>query len=111
MKHRHVCRQGLDFLGSYNAYGINSILFENYWNTGSPQDQKRWFDNIVVSTKRVGCAESVPGAVGLSPRKAPEPGFTAAARGGSWTVEGRALPADASVPLPVFLLGEGTTRR
>lgn len=45
----------LNFLGSFNAYGINSIFFENYWNGGSPQTQERYWDNIVVSTQRIGC--------------------------------------------------------
>ncbi|MEO8110847.1 MAG: hypothetical protein ABI594_12475 [Ginsengibacter sp.] len=44
----------LNFVSSYTAYGINVIFFENYWNAGSPQDQERYFDNIVVSTKRIG---------------------------------------------------------
>jgi hypothetical protein len=45
----------LNFLGSFNAYAINSIFFENYWNGGSPQTQERYWDNIVVSTQRIGC--------------------------------------------------------
>ena len=51
-------REGLDFLGGYSAYGINAVFFENYWNTGSPRAQERFFDNIVVSTARIGCAET-----------------------------------------------------
>lgn len=34
---------------------INSIFFENYWNEGSPVQQERYFDNIVISTKRISC--------------------------------------------------------
>jgi len=34
---------------------INSIFFENYWNDGSPVQQERYFDNIVISTKRISC--------------------------------------------------------
>ncbi|HET6701976.1 MAG TPA: Ig-like domain-containing protein [Gemmatimonadaceae bacterium] len=45
----------LNFLGSFNAYAINAIFFENYWNGGSPQVQERYWDNIVVSTQRIGC--------------------------------------------------------
>jgi hypothetical protein len=96
-------RQGLDFLGTYNAYGINSILFENYWNSGAPQAQKRWFDNIVVSTKRVGCAESLPAASGL--RALPGGRFAILPRERSWSADGRAVSADPSVYLPVFLKG------
>jgi hypothetical protein len=48
----------LDFVGSYSAFGINVILFENYINNGSPQAQSRYWDNIVVSTQRIGCLSS-----------------------------------------------------
>jgi hypothetical protein len=48
-------RTGLNWLGAYSAYGINAVFFENYWNAGAPQAEERYFDNIVVSTQRVGC--------------------------------------------------------
>lgn len=48
-------RERLDFVGSYAEYGLNGIFFENYWNVGSPVEQERYFDNIVVSTVRIGC--------------------------------------------------------
>jgi hypothetical protein len=47
----------LNWLGGYDAYGINAIFFENYWNSGSPVVQERYFDNIVVSTARIGCGQ------------------------------------------------------
>jgi hypothetical protein len=50
-------RDGLNFLGSYKTYGINGVFFENYWNSASPQSQERYFDNIVISTKKIGCAD------------------------------------------------------
>jgi hypothetical protein len=46
---------GLNWVGSYSAYGINSILVENYWNNGSPVAQERYIDDLVVSTGRIGC--------------------------------------------------------
>lgn len=46
----------LNWIGSYSAYGINAIFFENYWNNGSPVAQTRYFDNLVISTQRIGCA-------------------------------------------------------
>jgi len=46
---------GLNFLGSYSAYGINAVFFENYWNAGAVQPEERYFDNLVVSTQRIGC--------------------------------------------------------
>ncbi len=59
-------REGLDFLGAYKDYGINAVLFENYWNSGSPKPQERYLDNVVVSTQRIGCnadpgSSSLPG--------------------------------------------------
>lgn len=64
-------RNNLDFVRTYSAYAINAVFFENYWNTGSPQQQERYFDNIVVSTQRIGClgqADTTPPAppAGLS---------------------------------------------
>lgn len=48
-------REGLNFVGSYTDYGINAIFIENYWNSGSPKEQERYFDNFVVSSERIGC--------------------------------------------------------
>jgi hypothetical protein len=47
---------GLNFVGTFSGYGINAVFFENYWNKGAPATQERYFDNIVVSTQRIGCA-------------------------------------------------------
>lgn len=45
----------LNFVRSYTDHALNAVFFENYWNSGSPKDQERYFDNIVVSTQRIGC--------------------------------------------------------
>jgi hypothetical protein len=45
----------LNWVGAFAAYGINAVFVENYWNTGSPVAQERYFDNLVVSTQRIGC--------------------------------------------------------
>ena len=34
-------RTGFDFVGAYSTYGINAVILENYWNTGSPKRQER----------------------------------------------------------------------
>lgn len=47
-------RNGLDWRGTYQDYGINAVFLEAYWNQGSPVDQSRWIDNFVVSTKPIG---------------------------------------------------------
>jgi uncharacterized protein YjdB len=48
-------RTGLNFLGSFNAYGLNAVFVENFWNAGSPVAQDRYIDNFVVSTQSIGC--------------------------------------------------------
>jgi hypothetical protein len=45
---------GLDWHGDYVRHGINGVFLEAYWNRRSPVDQTRWFDNFVISTKRIG---------------------------------------------------------
>jgi hypothetical protein len=44
----------LDFVTSYTDYAINAIFLENYWDSGSPQIQERYFDSFVVSTQPIG---------------------------------------------------------
>jgi hypothetical protein len=53
-----------DVLHTYNlptleyqllAYGINAVFFENYCNNGSPVTQTSYFDNLIISTKPMGC--------------------------------------------------------
>ncbi|MDQ3142543.1 MAG: T9SS type A sorting domain-containing protein, partial [Bacteroidota bacterium] len=39
-----------------NNLHINAVFFENYWNSGSPVDQERYFDNLVISTKPIPCS-------------------------------------------------------
>ncbi len=48
-------RTDLNWRGSWSGYGVNAVFFENYWNSGSPKDQKRWFDDIVIATVPIGC--------------------------------------------------------
>lgn len=51
-------RTGLDWVSSWQKYGVNAVFFENYWNSGSPTLQKRYFDNLVISSSRIGCMDS-----------------------------------------------------
>jgi hypothetical protein len=48
-------RTELNWVGRFTDYGLNTVFFENYWNAGSPVEQNRYIDNIVVSTSRIGC--------------------------------------------------------
>lgn len=51
----NASQTNLNYVGSYSAFGINGIFFENFINNGSPQNQIRDWDNIIVSTQRIGC--------------------------------------------------------
>lgn len=60
-------RDDLNWVGTWQGYGINAIFFENYWNDGAPGLRTRYFDNIVIATRRVGCLAVSPpiGPTGL----------------------------------------------
>jgi len=45
----------LDFVGSYQDYASTRSSSRTYWNDGSPREQERYFDNIVISTAPIGC--------------------------------------------------------
>jgi hypothetical protein len=47
-----------NMLYSYNAYGLNQVVFDTYWNNGSPAENTMYRDNIVIGTERIGCAIS-----------------------------------------------------
>lgn len=57
-----VSKTGLNWHGSWNAdpgsYLLNVIMLENYWNNGSPVKQERYFDNFVISTRRIGTCQA-----------------------------------------------------
>jgi hypothetical protein len=57
---REAAATGLNWRGSWNAYGINAIFLENFKNDGVSQTQERYFDNFVVSRSRIGCIETRP---------------------------------------------------
>ncbi len=48
-------RTGLNWVGAYDDFGLNTVTLENYWNAGSPRAQARYFDNLVVGTAPIGC--------------------------------------------------------
>lgn len=45
----------MDWVGGWNDFGLNAILFSNYWGNGSPAVQSRYLDAFVVSRGRIGC--------------------------------------------------------
>lgn len=50
-----VERTNVDLRGTENVK-INEVMLDCYWNGGSPKDQNRYYDNFVISTKRIGKA-------------------------------------------------------
>lgn len=52
--------EGLNWVGTWQEYGINAVSLENYWNGGSPQRNVRYRDNLVVSESRIGCLQQGP---------------------------------------------------
>src|SRR5690606_16146937 len=82
----------------YSAYGINALLLENYWNNGSPRQQERYFDNLVVSTQRVGCGDHNPGGGDDGGSNPPAPVATVTVSPSSAPVEvGRTLQLTATL--------------
>jgi len=55
-------RTDLNWVRSWQDYAINAVYFENYTNAGSPVARERYFDDIVISTERIGCSTAGPGA-------------------------------------------------
>lgn len=51
-------QDNLNFVGTWQEYGINAIAFGNYWNEGAPAAQDRYMDNVVISTAPIGPALS-----------------------------------------------------
>jgi hypothetical protein len=46
-------RTKVDLRGSENQL-MNEVMLDCYWNGGSPVEQNRYFDNFIISTKRIG---------------------------------------------------------
>ena len=53
-------RKDLNWVGTWQDYGINAVFFENHWNAGAPAEMIRYFDHIVISTQRIGCLGDNP---------------------------------------------------
>ncbi|MHC4394689.1 MAG: fibronectin type III domain-containing protein [Planctomycetota bacterium] len=87
-------RDGLDFVVSYTDYAINAIFFENYWNSGSPQVQERYFDNIVVSTQPIGSLEAAPPGQASNPSPAYGATDVSVAADLSWTAGSGSASSD-----------------
>ncbi|MBC8145546.1 MAG: T9SS type A sorting domain-containing protein [bacterium] len=49
---------GRNIVAAYTARGINALQLDTYWNAGSPREQSRFYDNVVIATHRIGPARS-----------------------------------------------------
>ena len=45
---------GVNLVGNNDKH-FNNAMLDCYWNNGSPKAQNRYYDNFVISTKRIGC--------------------------------------------------------
>lgn len=57
---RQARRTNYAWVKTWNQYGINSLFFANYWNSGSVKTQERYFDDLVIATERIGPADYQP---------------------------------------------------
>ncbi len=53
-----VGRNDINWVYSWDDYGINAVFLENHWNSGSPVEQERYFDDFVISMSYIGLAAS-----------------------------------------------------
>lgn len=59
-------RTNVDLRGNTNDK-INEVMLDNYWNGGAPHASARYFDNFVISTKRIGSLDYSPTYKALPP--------------------------------------------
>jgi len=45
---------GDDLAGGYKDYTLNGMSWDCYWNGGSPVEQSRYYDDLMLSTERIG---------------------------------------------------------
>ena len=50
-----VSRSNLNWIGSYEDYGINAVMVSGYMNGGAPVVIERFIDSFVIATGRIGC--------------------------------------------------------
>jgi hypothetical protein len=62
-----AARNDLNWVGTWQNYGVNAVSFENYWNGGAPATRVRYIDNIVISTKQIGCLAETGGQIPAAP--------------------------------------------
>jgi len=89
----------LDFVRGYADYAINAVFFENYWNAGSPREQERYFDNIVISEERVGCLD-MDDTPTLTPAPSPATATPSETKPPPPTGTQAPQPTDTQAPLP-----------
>ncbi len=75
---------GDDLAAGYKQFGLNGMSWDCYWNGGSPREQSRYYDDLVLSTEPIG-----PARTGLNPTivKSAFHGQEAGDRQRGWEVE------------------------
>lgn len=63
-------RTDVDLRGSTGEL-INECMLDCYWNGGSPKEQKRYYDNFILSTRQIGPVRENSGAVERHMRRSP----------------------------------------
>ncbi|MHC4396072.1 MAG: hypothetical protein ACYS1A_10510, partial [Planctomycetota bacterium] len=49
-----LLQSGVNMRDDYDAYGLNLMQWDCYWNAGSDTAQSRFYDNLVISTAPIG---------------------------------------------------------
>jgi len=49
-------RTEVDLRGA-TSFEFNEVVLDTYWNGGSPVEQSRYYDNLVISTAPIGCLD------------------------------------------------------
>jgi len=49
-----LLQAGVNMRDDYDDYGLNLMQWDCYWNAGSPTEQSRFYDNLVISTAPIG---------------------------------------------------------
>jgi len=52
-------RHDLNWVETYNEYGINAVMLSSYWNGLAPVQLDRYIDAFVIATARIGCSSVV----------------------------------------------------
>ncbi|HEX2958329.1 MAG TPA: hypothetical protein VHO70_15955 [Chitinispirillaceae bacterium] len=64
-------RKNVDLRGS-DSTPVNEVMLDCYWNGGSPKAQNRYYDNFIISTKKIGPIQKTTGTNKINSEKKPK---------------------------------------